>query len=111
MHKILVHIFKNIESIVISIFFFYIFVFDINYVITRSNINYLIYVTVIDESNYANTYNYSNGFKFIIDEGNSNVRYNCPFIKNMSFSISSNGGSNPVIKINSACIHVNRNVY
>ena len=78
------------------------------YVFTRNKINYLIYATDIDENNYVNTYNYSDGFELIFDDNNANVSYNCPYIKNISFSIVAENGNAPIIKIKSANLYVNK---
>ena len=56
------------------------------YVITRYNVNFLIYVTQYDELNFK-SYNFVTDFEISVGVDNATCTYNCPYIKQLSFKI------------------------
>ena len=77
------------------------------YVISRYGVNYLIYVTKGDESEFINTYSYVNDFNICIGLDGATAYYNCPFINGVNLKVSSQNGSAPVLQTTCDNIYVN----
>ena len=78
------------------------------YVIVRSNKYYLIFVTNSDEEN-VRTYGYNENFTLSVGTNNATMNYNCPYVDNMSFTITFNDKKKILLQLDSGIVFVNRN--
>ena len=76
------------------------------YVITRYNVNFLIYVTDYDEVNFK-SYNFANDFEISVGVDNATCSYSCPYIKQLSFRILCKN-NNIVLQKTNAGVYLNK---
>ena len=77
------------------------------YVVSKRDKKYLIYVTNIDDSDNINIYSYNNDFSLVVGGGNSNVFYNCLYVRDLSFKIEKQNNDLLLLTINSGIVYIN----